>query len=162
MWNVLTITGSLLASASLIVTQGAETSSLDVAQTYIAAYSSQDFETMEELMADDAVFIDPTSFDLVYVGNPIHWTGFEEIRAGISSWNIARGVYHIDRVYEAAGRVVFDATMDVFYATSEGERGYRYPIVTIITVEDGLVTEHRDYTGFNEMAALASNGEAGE
>ena len=157
MVNLLTLTMTMLASTA--VQQNQPASSMDIARAYISAYEQQDFDAMRGLMADDAVLIDPTSFDLAFVQAPIHWTGADEILEGISAWNIARGEYHIDRVYEAAERVVFDASMDVYYATSEGERGFRYPIITIVTVENGLVTEHRDYTGFNEMAPLPAEGE---
>jgi len=152
MLNLLTLTTAVLANAGLAADQPA--GSIEIAQAYIAAYEGQDFEAMREFMADDVVFTDPTSFDLAFVREPIHWTGADEILAGVSAWNVARGEHHLDRVYEAAGRVVFDANMDVFYATSEGERGFRYPIITIVTVENGLVTEHRDYTGFNDMAPI--------
>ena len=152
MFNLLTLTTAVLANAGLAPDQ--PTGSVEIAQAYISAYERQDFDAMRDLMADDAVFIDPTSFDLAFVREPVHWTGADEVLAGISAWNIARGEYHFDRVYEAAGRIVFDASMDVYYATSEGERGFRYPIITIVTVENGLVTEHRDYTGFNDMAPI--------
>lgn len=156
MFNLLTMTMTMLTSTAVQTDQPA--TSMDIARAYISAYEQQDFDAMRGLMADDAVFIDPTSFDMAFVQTPIHWTGPDEILGGVSAWNIARGEYHFDRVYEAAGRVVFDASMDVYYATSEGERGFRYPIITIVTVEDGRVTEHRDYTGFNEMAPLPVEG----
>ena len=149
MLNLLTLTTILLTSTVVRTDQPAD--SMDVARAYISAYEQQDFDSMRGLMADDAVFIDPTSFDLAFVQTPIHWTWPDEILNGMSAWNVARGEHHIDRVYEAAGRVVF-------YATSEGERGFRYPIITIVTMEDGLVTEHRDYTGFNEMTPLPVEG----
>lgn len=135
----------------------AQDSAEQIARAYIAAYEAQDFDAMRAFYAPDARFIDPTSFEMDDVTPDIDWTGADEILAGISSWGVASGVYNFDRVYEASGRVVFDAEMDVVYATPEGEVTYRYPIITILTIEDGQVVEHRDYTGFNEMYRVEGN-----
>ena len=111
----------------------AEDDALAIAQAYIAAYEAQDFDAMRALYAADAHFIDPTSFAMDAVTPDIDWTGPDAIIAGIRSWGVLRGEYHVDRLYEASGRVVFDAEMDVVYAMPEGEITYRYPIITIIT-----------------------------
>ena len=129
-------------------------SPIDIAQRYIAAYEAQDFDTMRALYASEARFIDPNSFEMDHLTPDIDWHGPDEILAGIASWGLVRGHYRIDRMYEASGRVVFDADIDVVYATPEGEQIYRFPIITILTIENGLVVEHRDYTGFNEIQRL--------
>lgn len=127
-----------------------------VARAYIAAYEAQDFDAMRDFMSADMVFIDPTSFDLVHVSEAAHWSGPDDIIAGISAWNIQSGEYRIDRLYEAAGRVIVDGEFDARLATETGTRTFRYPIVTIITVEDGLVLEHRDYTGLNDVTEVTA------
>ena len=118
-----------------------------VAEAYIAAYEHQDYEAMRALYAEDAVFVDPTSFQLPQMP-PINWQGRDTILEGIASWGISGLEMHLDRSYNASGAVVFDGNADVVYATPAGPRVFNYPIVTIVTIRDGQVVEHRDYTDF--------------
>ena len=104
---------------------------------------------MAALMTDDTVFIDPTSFAIEGITNRIEWRGSDAIIAGVSAWGIDHGTYTIERTYEASGQVVFSGHIDVVYGQGESAVTFRYPITTIIAVEDGHVAEHRDYTDFN-------------
>jgi ketosteroid isomerase-like protein len=126
-----------------------------VAEAYLAAYQAQDFAALETLYAEDAVFIDPTSETVPGIGGPFDWTGREAILAGIRGWGATRLEYEIDRSYSASGHVVFDGAVAAIYETQAGSVAYRYPIITIVTVEDGHVTEHRDYTDFSGMTQEA-------
>jgi ketosteroid isomerase-like protein len=119
-----------------------------VATAYLETYQSGNFEGMREFYADDAVFIDPTSFEIPNMGDTIHWQGADAIIAGISAWGASGLDYTFDRVYEASGRVIFDGATHVIYTRDDGDIIYNYPIITIITVQDGQVVEHRDYTDF--------------
>jgi limonene-1,2-epoxide hydrolase len=123
----------------------------EIAESWLHAYEAQDFEAMRALLTDESVFIDPTSFDRPEVSETINWTGPDAIIAGVSAWGISHGEYDVSRTYESSGRVVFNAVMTVAYASPNGEIVYFYPITTIITVEDGHVIEHRDYTDFEGM-----------
>jgi len=140
----------LLASLSLIAPAGASDAGnpRDVAEAYLAADERQDYEAMRVIYADDARFIDPTSFAIPLVTPPINWLGADAIIAGISSWGVDRLSYEIDRSYEASNAVIFDGSTIVTYVSELGERQFNYPIITIITVQDGKVVEHRDYTDF--------------
>ena len=156
---------ALLTSATLALTllsaqpALADDNPVALAQAYINAYEAQDFDAMRDFMADEMVFIDPTSFDLVHVSEAANWSGPDATIAGISAWNIHSGAYRIERIYEAAGRVIFDGAFDAHMATPDGVRTFRYPIVTIITVEDGQVVEHRDYTGLNDVSEVTATSE---
>mgnify|MGYP003674765716 CR=1 FL=1 len=143
----------LLTAASLAFVAAAASaqdvqSARDTAEAWLHAYEAQDFEAMRALLTDESVFVDPTSFDRPEVSETINWTGPDAIIAGVSAWGISHGEYDVSRTYESSGRVVFNAVMTVVYATPNGEIGYFYPITTIISVEDGYVIEHRDYTDF--------------
>lgn len=118
-----------------------------VAEAYLSAYQHQDYDRMRALYAVDAVFVDPTSFRLPQMP-PIDWQGPDAILEGIASWGISGLEYHLERSYSASGAVVFDGSADAIYATPSGLRTFNYPIVTIITISDGLVIEHRDYTDY--------------
>ena len=159
---VLFLLASLSLLTSVILSTGAQAQdsagARDVAEAYLAAYQTQDFDQMRELYAGDAHFIDPTSFDIPQITAPIDWQGADSIIAGISSWGIQHITYHQDRSYEASNAVIFDGNADVSYATETGARIFNYPIITIITVRDGQVVEHRDYTdyaGAREISAPA-------
>jgi ketosteroid isomerase-like protein len=144
--GVLAVSIAITATASA---QEADTemSAQNVAENYLAAYSTQDWETVRALYAEDAVFIDPTSLELGF-DNPIEWTGADEIITGIGGWGVSELHYQIHNTYESSGRVVFQADAVVTYPNPDGDVLMNYPITTIITVTDGLVTEHRDYTDF--------------
>lgn len=125
-----------------------------VAEAYLTAYEHQDYDTMRALYAADANFVDPTSFHLPQMP-PIDWRSPDAIIEGISSWGVSGLEYHLDRSYTASGAVVFDGNADVIYATPSGARIFNYPIVTIITVSDRLVVEHRDYTDYANSREIA-------
>lgn len=131
-----------------------------VAEAYLDAYQSQDFEALAALYAADASFIDPTSFDVGDITPPISWRGKAQILDGLASWGVVRLDYAIDRSFAASGRVVFDGAVTAVYATQSGQRAFVFPIVTIVTVDAGEVIEHRDYTdyaGMHEQPASTGN-----
>lgn len=131
---------------------------IPVAEAYLAAYEAQDFDALAALYAEDAVFIDPTSFDVGEITQPIDWQGRDAILTGLRSWNVERLEYAVDRNYQASGRTVFDGAVTAVYALEDGDQHYRFPIVTIVTVQDGQVVEHRDYTDFTGMERIAPAG----
>lgn len=152
MMRTLTAAAVLTMIGSSAVAQDAPEA---VAEAYLAAYQAQDFAALEALYAEDAVFIDPTSEAIQGIGGPFDWTGREAILAGIRGWGATRLEYEIDRTWSASGHVVFDGAVAAIYETETGSVAYRYPIITIVTVEDGRVTEHRDYTDFSGMTQEA-------
>lgn len=151
--------GASVQASSPKTAMEATLSTLDIAQAYLQAYEAQDFDRLRGYYSDDAVFIDQTSFGVAQVEEDIHWQGPDAIIAGIKSWGLARGQYRLDRVFESSNIVVFDAEMDAVYETSAGTRIYRYPIITILTIENGKVMEHRDYTAFNNVTDVSEVSE---
>ncbi len=120
------------------------------AQEYLAAYARMDLKALEEFYAEDAVFNDPTSTKVPGIGGPFVWRGRKEILAHIADWakSIRSIDYDVERAYEASGHVVFIGDVKPLTATPEGPVQYAYPIVTIVTVADGRIVEHRDYTNY--------------
>ncbi|HAQ36258.1 MAG: hypothetical protein CMF74_07245 [Maricaulis sp.] len=126
-----------------------------IADAYLAAYQAQDFDALAGWIAADAVFIDPTSEAVPGIAEPFHWTGRDAILAGMRSWGASRLEYEIDRRYSASGHVIFDGAVAAIYETPDGVTAYRYPIITILTIAEGQVIEHRDYTDFSGMTQEA-------
>ena len=143
---------------ALVLWQATPAEPVAVAEAYLAAYESQDFVALRALYAEDAVFIDPTSANVQPITPPISWRGRDAIIEGLRSWGVARMDYTLDRTFHASGQVVFDGTSDVIYQTPNGELTYRFPIITIITVANGQVTEHRDYTDYAGMHQVPAPG----
>jgi ketosteroid isomerase-like protein len=56
--------------------------------------------------------------------------------------------YNIERVYEASNHVVFVGEVLPLVAGDKGLTQYAYPVVTIVTIANGKVAEHRDYTNY--------------
>lgn len=120
-----------------------------IAEAWLDAYSRQDFDRMTELMTAETVFLDPTSFEIAAVTERIEWRGPEAITSGIAAWGLDHATYTVDRTYEASRNVVFIGHVDVVYGSGDAAQTYRYPITTIVSVADGHVLEHRDYTDFS-------------
>ena len=120
------------------------------ALAYLDAYQVLDLERLETLYAEDATFDDPTSLRVPGIGGPFVWRGRSEIMAGIRTWSqsVTSLRYDIEDIYEASGRVVVQGAVNPVVATPNGAVQFRYRIVTIVTVEDGMVREHRDYTDY--------------
>lgn len=120
------------------------------AQDYLAAYSRMDLKALAEFYADDAAFNDPTSTKVPGIGGPFVWRGRNEILAHIAEWkkSIRSLDYDVERIYEASGHVVFVGNVKPLTATPDGLVQYAYPIVTVVTVADGRIVEHRDYTNY--------------
>jgi ketosteroid isomerase-like protein len=116
------------------------------ADAWLTAYQAQDFATARALLTESSTFIDPTSFGREGFGDPINWTGADTIIAGISSWSLDEAEYTFNRVYESPGRVIYDGSVLVTY---QNGAQFNYPIITIVTVENGHLVEHRDYTDFD-------------
>lgn len=124
------------------------------AQAWLDAYQAQDFDAMRAMLSDESVFIDPTSLGRENFGDPINWQGADAILAGVGAWGVTDAEYHIERTYESPGRVIFDGSVDVTYGDPDNPVSYNFPIITIVTVADGSVIEHRDYTDFDGASAL--------
>jgi ketosteroid isomerase-like protein len=127
---------------------------------YLDAYQALDLERLKALYSEDAAFNDPTSIHIRGIGGPFVWRGRTNILNGMRTW-MAGGVtalqYDLEDVYEASGCVVFVGSINSFVSAPSGKTQYRYRIVTVVTIENGLVSEHRDYTDYAGAAEVAVN-----
>lgn len=120
------------------------------ARDYLDAYARLDLAALERLYAEDAAFNDPTSQSVPNIGGPFIWRGRSEILAGIGRWKQSMKSlnYNVERVYEASNHVVFVGEVLPLVAGNKGLIQYAYPVVTVVTIANGKVTEHRDYTNY--------------
>lgn len=118
------------------------------ATTYLHAYENLDVVALADIYAEDADFIDDTSR---IMPNPFVWHGREAVLAGIQGWrddSVEHITYELEQVFESARRVVFIGYVVTDLRGPNGQVRYRYPTVTIVTLRDGLVIEHRDYVDY--------------
>lgn len=161
---------SVLAGAfSILVVSGAHASEpaashdvIDVAERYLAAYSTFDPEKMAPFYADDAVFSDPTSTTQNAEGGPFIFEGKEAILKGLGdyaaqykSFSVS---YDVERRYESNGVVVFVSTLS-YVAVTNDDQTYTgaAPIVTAVEVRDGKVARHTDYYDYAGNAVNMSD-----
>ncbi|MEQ1808995.1 MAG: nuclear transport factor 2 family protein [Terricaulis sp.] len=144
---VLWIALAVAAPAAAQNSQRDHEATIAAATAYLDAYQAFDLERLETLYAEEATFDDPTSLHLAGVnGAPFVFRGRDAILNGIRYWmqnSVTSLHYDVEEVYESSGRVVF-----VGAATANGPSRWRFRIVTIVTIENGLVVEHRDYTDY--------------
>lgn len=120
------------------------------ASAYLDAYQKLDTAALDRLYAEDAVFNDPTSATVPGIGGPFVWKGRTAILSGLREWaKTTKSLnYDVERRYEASNHVVFVGAVKPLIKTTKGDVQYRYPIVTIVTITNGRVSEHRDYTNY--------------
>ncbi len=116
----------------------------NTARDYAAAYSSQDLQSLSELLADNAVFSDPSNH---YQGKEAiiegFRTGFKKIiGTGPDSREIGK--------FRSGNEFVHIALLDFSMLMSPGglpEAEYRFKVdfTMILKVENGKVVEHTDY-----------------
>jgi ketosteroid isomerase-like protein len=118
-----------------------------IADSYMTAYHHLDLEALEALYDEDVVFIDPTVAGLPEV---FSWTGRDRILREIAGWRtgMVRFDFQADRIYESAGRVVYIGNVVSEVERPNGTRKATYPLITIVTVQEGRIIEHRDYTDY--------------
>ncbi|MCB2112875.1 MAG: nuclear transport factor 2 family protein [Parvularculaceae bacterium] len=135
----------------------AQSSVVDTASNYLAAYSTFDVAKMAPFYADDAVFTDPTSNDQIpgfeeftFDGKDAILRGLGDYAAGYKSFSVH---YDVKRRYESADNVVFIADLTYKGETKKGEPfAGGAPIVTVIKVKDGKVVRHTDYFDYRGNA----------
>lgn len=149
---------SLVASAE--PTHSGNPFAIEVAERYLEAYTALDIVALEELYAEDAVFIDPTSFDVPQIAQPVHFIGKDNVLAFVASLDgvMLDASYELDRIYEASGEVVFIGDGVFTFASEPKPVSYRSAVVTIISVKDGQVIQHRDYADYAGLQLLEKGG----
>lgn len=138
---------------------GAETA--PVADAYFAAYTSRDWDALEQLLAEDASFDDPTA---THVFGNIRSDGraamMERYRVGYS------GVTHMEfstsRRLISAESAIYEGVLHWGLDLGGGTLVDSVtPMVIVLTVEDGKVVRHRDYIDYAPFIAAARKARGG-
>lgn len=135
----------------------ASAAAIDIAEQYLAAYSTFDVDEIEPFLADNAVFYDPTSSTQTADGGPFHFESKEAILKGLGDYAAQYKSftlnYDLERRYESEGSIVFVAqlTWTVIGKDDQTFTGAA-PIVTVVKIENGKVIGHTDYYDYKGNA----------
>jgi ketosteroid isomerase-like protein len=155
--RITTLTAVLLLLGSQAV-PAAEAS--DVAQRYLAAYSEFDIDRMADFYAEDAVFIDPTT---EYWGEMFVAEGrqaiVDKLKGFVGGFDEFSVTYHPEVRFDTAGYHIVSGMMKTRQVKDGDITTSCAPVVTIVSIKGGKVTEHRDYFDYE---AGQENERAGE
>lgn len=144
---------STAALSLALQAEPADTSPLETAQAYMAAYSALDLEAMRTWLNDDTVFVDETwarngdPAPEVHVGEDAFLGLLQDFIDNYSPLGLN---FEWDHVFESNDRVVFTGWVNSRYATDDPEQLYQWRArqVTVLTIEDGQITHHRDFAAY--------------
>jgi ketosteroid isomerase-like protein len=127
-------------------------SSADVGATYLAAYFQKDWATLEQLLAENATFSDPTASRLFgaagKTGKVAIMQAFRDHYAAIS-FN-----FHQERSWVAIDHVVFTGQLSWTYQLQKGQlKVEKMPLMVVLHVVDGQVVSHQDYADYRPYFA---------
>jgi ketosteroid isomerase-like protein len=126
-----------------------------IARQYMAFYSNVDIEGMETLLADTAVFADPTAMGPGIEGlDGLQFDGIEAAMEMLRGFRDSSGVIELgfvwDTVFESNNRVVFMGHVNALYPSQSDGMVFRWRAAqtTVITVRDGQVVNHLDFANY--------------
>lgn len=119
-----------------------------VADAYFAAYIARNWDALEPLLAEPAVFEDPTA---LHVFGPVRSEGrtaiMERFRVGYAG--ISRMAFAPTRRMMSGNVAIYEGALDFALDIGNGLVVESVnPMVIILTVEDGRVVSHRDYVDY--------------
>ena len=120
------------------------------------SFDQRDVDAMFDLMSDDVAFIDPTA---ELWGGPASAgvQGKDMLRKLVASWNIVEAGFEIEHSFFTGPYAVY---VGKAMWHSPGQPPMRdLPFCTILKVEDGQITERRDYGDYDVMFPKAQERE---
>ena len=128
-----------------------------IVDEYMEAYKSFDVDRVETLISEDFDFHDPTSEALP---EPFITSGRDNVLRKWSAYRATvdehRFIYEVERRFSYSGHVVLIGQAG-WHVVADGQLSQSMmPIVTIITVRDGMVVAHRDYVDYATGFAAAT------
>jgi hypothetical protein len=127
-----------------------------IARQYMAYYSAVDIEGMETLLADTAVFADPTAMGPGIEGlDGLQFDTIEEAMEMLRDFRDSSGVIELgfvwDTVFESNNRVVFMGHVNALYPSQTDGMVFRWRAeqTTVITVRDSQVIEQLDFANYH-------------
>ncbi|MFK8043091.1 nuclear transport factor 2 family protein [Congregibacter sp.] len=126
------------------------------AQQYLRAIETMNWSQMESMLAEDAVYTDPTM--TYFDSDPIHREGPRNIvgfwRSSSEESGTSNISYTTTQCFETAGYFVVNLDIDVrvagaYWNVDKDWISLPGKVVSIIRVTDGKVSEHHDYVEYS-------------
>ncbi len=137
-------------------------SNYKIATDYMRAYGNWDFDKMKTFYAENVHFEDPTAKEAF--GQPFIFEGKEDV------YNFFNGVFKdrfendkppyvhftIEKNFSSDSYVVINSTFECVLPSSWFKKGstetilISIPFVTILCIENGLITKHTDYGDYSK------------
>lgn len=139
-----------LACGAAAAEEPKATTTVELAEAWLDAYSTFEPAKMAPFLADDATFSDPTSTNQTASGGPFMFDGKAAILKGLGDYAAQYEAfsvrYDVERRYESGGFVVFVAGLAYDARTKDGKAiSGGAPIVSVVGVRDGRIISHTDY-----------------
>ncbi|WOJ97984.1 nuclear transport factor 2 family protein [Congregibacter brevis] len=134
-----------------------------VAQQYLSAIETMNWSKMESMLADDAVYTDPTM--IYFDSDPIHRVGPPSIagfwRSGSEESGTSKISYTTTQCFETAGYFVVNLDINVrvagaYWNVDKDWISLPGKVLSIIRVTDGKVKEHHDYVEYSAAETTVS------
>lgn len=147
---------TLAASAALAQDAESDTSNdaanQAVIDAYMAAYSAADFDAMEQYIAEDVVFSDPTATDQGETGlyHDSRESIMQALREFDAQYNPIALNFEWDTTFESNGRYVFMGRVNSTFPVEQEGMVFMWsaPQTTVIYLRDGLVVEQYDFVNY--------------
>lgn len=118
----------------------------EVAERYHAAYIAKNWQAVDDLLAEQAFFTDPTAEP---VFGPVHHQGKQAMMANFREGyaGITHMQFMADRKLFSGQFAVFEGALDWDLRLKNGSlvKTRAMPLLTVIKVVEGRVVEHIDY-----------------
>ena len=131
----------------------ATATSQEIGDRYFAAYIARNWDAIEPLIADNASFQDGTA-ELVFggvlrQGKPAMMKLFREGYANVQYMRFERA-----RSFYSSNYAIYEGTLDWALDMGDGQIvKTKMPFTTILRIENGKVTKHRDYADYRPFTA---------
>lgn len=144
------------------VNAATESENIAIATRYLEAYQAFNIDDMASFYLEDSVFNDPTS-EIFGVEHTYKMQGkqaiIERLRSFVANSGFVSLEYQIKHHFEAAGHVTFIGDIKIITGLAERQATACGAIVTVLSIKDGKIKEHRDYFDYRAYMKTQQLGE---
>lgn len=155
------IAAVLLLSSIGVFANLASASESKLADEYMKAYATFDVDKLSTFYSDNAVFTDPTS----EIWGEYAWNMngkkaiVKRMKSFFSEFDKASVEYNVKEKYESAGYTIYTGKAKFAFVKKGVLETSCLLVTTIISTNDGKVTEHRDYLDYDNLETSKKVGD---
>jgi len=125
-----------------------------IARDYMASYAAIDWDAMESMLAEDAIFEDSTAIGPDIGIDGLRHEGREETMTALRAFSETNQPIELgfvwETVFQSNERVVFIGEVNALFPTQTEGQTFRWRAeqVSVITIRDGQVVRHQDFANY--------------